>query len=85
MGLESRTAPLSGNLMSRGEGESAHENVQELEDAFVSKDVQDVPRLGVDDRQPVDLILQKRVDGFKQAEGQTKKQLSLLKPLFSHV
>ena len=71
--------------MSRGEGESAHENVQELEDAFVSKDVQDVPRLGVDDRQPVDLILQKRVDGFKQAEGQTKKQLSLLKPLFSHV
>jgi len=47
----------------------SHEDVQELEDALVSQDVEDVPRRRVDDRQPVNLILQQGVDGVKQTEG----------------
>lgn len=43
--------------------------MQELEDALVSQDVEDVPRRRVDDRQPVNLILQQGVDGVKQTEG----------------
>lgn len=38
----------------------------------MSEDVEDVPRDWVDDRQPVDLILQQGVDGIKQTE---KKRL----------
>lgn len=34
----------------------------------MSEDVEDVPRDWVDDRQPVDLILQQGVDGIKQTE-----------------
>jgi hypothetical protein len=41
--------------------------MQELEDAFVGEDVQDVARLWVDHRQPMDLILQQRIDGVKKA------------------
>lgn len=50
----------------------AYEDVEELEDAFMSEDVEDVPRDWVDDRQPMDLILQQGVDGIKQTE---KKRL----------
>lgn len=42
--------------------------MEELEDSFMSEDVEDVPRDGVDDRQPMDLILQQGVDGIKQTE-----------------
>lgn len=56
---------------------SAHENVQKLEDAFVREDVQNVPRLWVDDGQPVDLILQQRVDGFKQTGKWQQKRVPL--------
>lgn len=51
---------------------SSHKNVEEFEDAFVSKDVEDVPWHWVDDRQPVDLILQQGVNGIKQTEQMTK-------------
>lgn len=42
--------------------------MEELEDSFMSEDVEDVPRDWVDDRQPMDLILQQGVDGIKQTE-----------------
>lgn len=42
--------------------------MKELEDPFMSEDVEDVPRDWVDDRQPMDLILQQGVDGIKQTE-----------------
>lgn len=45
----------------------SHKDMQELEDAFVGEDVQDVARLWVDHRQPMDLILQQRIDGIKKA------------------
>lgn len=56
----------------------AYKDVEELEDAFVSEDVEDVPWRRVDDRQPVDLILQQGVDGFKQTERTTKLVISIL-------
>lgn len=40
--------------------------MEELEDALVREDVQDVPRGRVDDRQPMDLVLQQGVDGVKE-------------------
>lgn len=46
----------------------AYKDVEELEDPFMSEDVEDVPRDWVDDRQPMDLILQQGVDGIKQTE-----------------
>lgn len=55
-----------------GRRSGAYEDVEELEDAFMSEDVEDVPRDWVDDRQPMDLILQQGVDGIKQTE---KKRL----------
>lgn len=42
--------------------------MEKLEDAFMSEDVEDVPRDWVDNRQPMDLILQQGVDGVKQTE-----------------
>lgn len=55
-----------------GRRSEPYEDVEELEDAFMSEDVEDVPRDWVDDRQPMDLILQQGVDGIKQTE---KKRL----------
>lgn len=51
-----------------GQHSPSYKDVEELEDAFMSEDVEDVPRDGVDDRQPMDLILQQGVDGIKQTE-----------------
>lgn len=48
--------------------QTSYKDVEELEDSFMSEDVEDVPRDGVDDRQPMDLILQQGVDGIKQTE-----------------
>lgn len=42
--------------------------MEELEDAFVSEDVEDISWYWVDDRQPMYLILQQGVDGIKQTE-----------------
>lgn len=50
----------------------AHKDVEELEDALVCEDVQHVSRRRVDDRQPMDLVLQQGVDGIKQT-GETTK------------
>lgn len=58
-------------MAQQGEGD-AYENVEELEDALVCEDVQDVPRGRIDDRQAVDLVLQQGVDGVKQT-GETNK------------
>jgi len=46
-----------------------HEDVEELEDALVRQDVQDVARDGLDDRQAVDLVLDQGVDGVEEAVG----------------
>lgn len=46
--------------------------MEELEDAFVSEDVEDVSRCRIDDRQPMYLILQQGVDGIKQTEKTIK-------------
>ena len=46
--------------------ERAYEDVQELEDPLVGEDVKDVPRLGVEDGQSVDLMFQQEVDGVVQ-------------------
>lgn len=51
-----------------GHHSPSYKYVEELEDSFMSEDVEDVPRDGVDDRQPMDLILQQGVDGIKQTE-----------------
>lgn len=51
-----------------GQHSPSYKDVEELEDSFMSEDVEDVPRDGVDDRQPMDLILQQGVDGIKQTE-----------------
>ena len=52
---------------------SAHEDVQELEDPLVGEDVEDVPRLRVEDGQSVDLVLQQEVDGVVQTAGQAEE------------
>lgn len=41
--------------------------MEELEDSLVGQNVQDIPRLGVDHRQPVDLVLEQGIDGIKEA------------------
>ena len=41
-----------------GQCPRAYKDVEELEDPFMSENVEDVPRDRVDDRQPMDLILQ---------------------------
>lgn len=51
-----------------GQCSTSYKDVEKLEDSFMSEDVEDVPRDGVDDRQPMDLILQQGVDGIKQTE-----------------
>lgn len=51
-------------------GNQAHEELQELEDPLVSQDVESVPADGVDDRKTVDLVLDQRVDGFKNTAGE---------------
>lgn len=53
--------------------------MEELEDPFVGQDVQDIPRLRIDDRQPVDLVLEQGVDGIKEAARETQqREFSLL-------
>lgn len=49
-------------------GKKSYKDVEELEDAFVSEDVEDISWRRVDDGQPVYLILQQGVDGIKQTE-----------------
>ena len=46
-----------------------YEDVEELEDALVRQDVQDIARDGLDDRQAVDLVLDQGVDSIEEAAG----------------
>lgn len=46
-----------------------HKDVEELEDALVCQDVQDVARDGLDDGQAVDLVLDQGVDSVEEAVG----------------
>lgn len=48
---------------------STHKNVEELEDALVCQDVQDIARDGLDDRQAMDLVLDQGVDSVEEAAG----------------
>lgn len=48
---------------------STHEDVEELEDALVRQDMQDIARDGLDDGQAVDLVLDQGVDSVEEAAG----------------
>lgn len=58
--------------MLQQEKREAYKDVEELEDALVCEDVQHVSWCRVDDRQPMDLVLQQGVDCIKQT-GETTK------------
>lgn len=51
-----------------------HKELQELEDPLVGEDVESVAADGVDDGKTMDLILDQRVDGFKDAERTPQKK-----------
>lgn len=53
----------------------SHKNMEELENSLVGEDVQDVPRLRIDDGQPVDFVSEQGIDGIKEAaEGKPKNE-----------